>query len=140
MIIFLKNIPPETKKYEIASFINEVINDCYLDNVKTTVSIENIETFTIQEVESNAFDKYGLVKIYPKEVGKRVIKKLNGTIFKQNHIVVREYVNRSASNDRRNVSQGTIDFNEQRTLDRRREPIMNSWQKYPILVHSVHSI
>jgi len=141
MIIFLKNIPPETKKYEIASFIDRVINDCFLGKVDTKVSIENIETFTIQEVDSNSVDKYGLVRVFPKEVGKRVIKKLDGTFFKKNRITVREYFNRSAHNDPRHVRPGTItNFHEQRTSDRRRMPMMNSWQKDPILVHSVSSM
>lgn len=141
MIIFLKNIPPETKKYEIASFIDRVINDCFLGKVDAKVSIEDIETFTIQEVDSNALDKYGLVRISPKEVGKRVIKKLDGTFFKRKRITVREYFNRSVQNDPRNMRPGTtIDFNEQRASDRRRIPLMNSWQMNPILVHSVRAI
>jgi len=141
MIIFFKNIPPETKKYEIARFIDRVINDCFLNKVDTKVSIEDIETFTIQEVDSNVVDKYGLVRVFPKEVGKRVIKKLDGTFFKKKRITVREYFNRSVLNDPRNMRPGArIDFNEQRTSDRRRIPLMNSWQKDPILVHSASAI
>lgn len=141
MIIFLKNIPPETHKYEIANFINRVINDCFLGKVYTKISIEDIETFTIQEVDSQALEKHGLVRVFPKEVGKRIIKRLNGTFFKQRCITVREYFNRSADNDLRRMCPITIiDFNEHRTSDRRRMRLMNSWQKGLILVHAVPAV
>ena len=137
MIIFLRNIPLETKKFEIANFINKVFNDCFLDRSSTKVSIGDIETLSIQDVDSNLLEKHGLVRVFPNEVGKRVIKKLDGTIFKQKPITVREYVNRSAQNDPRDTDPGTvIEFQERRTSDRRRSPLLNSWQKDPILVHS----
>jgi len=141
MIIFIRNIPPETKKYEIAGFIDRVFNKCFLDRPSTIIKIEYIEILSIQNVDSNTLEKHGLVRIFPKEVGKRAIKRLDGTIFKGNHVTVREYVNRSAHNDPRNKLPGTtIDLKERRASDRRREPLMNSWQKDPILVHGVHAI
>lgn len=141
MIIFLKNIPPDTKKYEIASFIDNVFNDCFLDHRSSTkISIEDIEILSIQDIDSEKLEKHGLVRVFPKEVGKRVIKRLDGAFFKRKRITVREYVNRSASNDPRNNSpNAAMDFNERRISDRRRIPLMNSWQKDPILVHGVRA-
>jgi len=137
MIIFLSNIPIDTKKFEIASFINKVFNDCFLDKSSTNVSIGDIETLSIQDVDSNSLEKHGLVRVFPNEVGKRLIKRLDGTIFKQKPITVREFVNRSTQNDPRNTDPSSvIEFKERRTSDRRRSPLMNSWQKDPILVHS----
>jgi hypothetical protein len=141
MIIFLRDIPSETKKYEIASFIDRVFNDCFLDKSNAKISVEDIEILSIQDIDSNVLEKHGLVRVFPKEVGKRVIKRLDGTIFKQKRITVREYVNRSAANDPRNNNPGTaIDFQDRRIADRRRKPLMNSWQKDPILVHTMHAI
>ena len=137
MIIFLRNIPLETKKFEIAGFINKVINDCFLDRSSIKVSIGDVETLSIQDIDSNSLEMHGLVRVFPNEVGKRVIKKLDGTIFKQKPITVREYVNRSAQNDPRNTDTGSeIEFQDRRKSDRRRSHLMNSWQKDPILVHS----
>lgn len=137
MIIFLRNIPLETKKFEIANFINKVFTDCFLDRSSTKVSIGDIETLSIQDVDLNRIEKHGLVRVLPNEVGKRVIKKLDGAIFKQKPITVREYVNRSTRNDHRDTDPGAkIEFQERRTSDRRRSPLLNSWQKDPILVHS----
>ena len=136
MIIFLSNIPPETKKYEIASFINRVFKECLLDDRSSgAISIADIEFLSILDVNSNTLEKHGLIRIFPKEVGKRVIKKLDGTAFKQKLIIVREYFNRSAQNDPRNTNTTTeIDLKERRTSDRRRIPLTHSWQNNPILV------
>lgn len=136
MIIFLRNIPPETKKYEIASFINRAFNECLLDDRSIgAISIADVEFLSILNVNSNTLEKHGLVRIFPKEVGKRIIKKLEGTVFKQKPITVREYFNRSAQNDPRNTNTATeIDLKERRTSDRRRIPLTHSWQNNPILV------
>jgi len=142
MIIFLRNIPLKTKKYEIAGFIERVYNHCFLGRPSTKISIADIEILSIQDVDSNTLEKHGLVRVSPKEVAKRVIKKLDGTSLKGTHVTVREYINRSVHNDPRNelLPDTTKDFKERRASDRRRKPLINSWQKAPILVHGVHVI
>jgi len=120
MIIFLRDIPPETKKFEIATFINEV----FADKSSTHIPIADVEFLSLQDVDSNPLETHGLVRILSKDVGKKVIKALNGTIFKERRITVCEYVIRSVSNDPRNKHPGIIiDFKEQRALDRRRKNI-----------------
>jgi hypothetical protein len=142
MIIFLRNIPLKTKKYEIANFIGKAFNHCFLGRPGTKISIEDIEILSIQDIDSNTLEKHGLARVLPKEVAKRVIKKLDGTIFKGIPVTVREYINRSAHNDPRNELHldTTIKIKERRASDRRRDPLMNSWQKEPLLVHRVHLI
>ena len=141
MIIFLRNIPPETKKYEIASFIDRVFKKCFPDMPSTAILLEDIEILSIQDVDSNTLEKHGLVRVSPTEVAIRVIKMLDGTVFKGTHVTVREYINRSAQNDPRNAYPNTeINFKERRISDRRRSPLMNSWQKDPILVHTALAI
>lgn len=137
MIIFLRNIPLDTKKYELASFITPVFSNCFLGRPTTHISVEDIEILSIHDVDSNVLEKHGLVRVFPNEVGKRLIKHLDGRFFKQKSIKVREYVIRSASNDPRNNAAGTpVGFDDRRVGDRRRTPLMNSWQKDPILVHN----
>jgi hypothetical protein len=78
-----------------------------------------------------------LVRIFPKEVARRVIKRIDGALFKNTPISAREYVNRSSSNDPRSSNPNqSYAFLERRVGDRRRKPLMNSWQKDPILVHA----
>jgi hypothetical protein len=81
MLIFLRSIPPETKKYEIASFINRVINNSSLYGQVANILTEEIEILLIQYANLNTFEKHGLVRLSSEEVGKTVIKWLDGTIF-----------------------------------------------------------
>jgi len=138
MIIFLRNIPSETQKYEIASFIYRPYNDHYLNKPSANISLEDIKFLSILDVNSNTLEKHALVNVFPNEAGKSVIKKLNGIIFKGKYIEIREYVNRSMNNDPRNElsADATINYKEQRVSDRRRQPLVNSWQNDPILVHA----
>ncbi len=137
MIIFLRNIHPDTKKYEIANFINPVFNDCFLDKSTAPISIEDIEILSILDVSSNRIEKHGLVRVFPNEVAHRLIKRLDGTLFKDKPITVREYVNRSAKKDPRNeATSDTANYTNRRVADRRRIPLVNSWQKDPVLVQS----
>lgn len=131
MIIFLRNIPINTKKYEIATFIEPVFNDCFLGRATTKISI--------QDIDSDTLEKHALVRVFPTEVAKRVLKRIDGAFFKNAPISAREYINRSSSNDPRNsaISQSIAVLHDRRVSDRRRKPLMNSWQKDPILVHAV---
>lgn len=139
MIIFLRNIPLDTKKYEIASFIEPIFNDCFLDKATTTVSLQDIEILSIQDIDSTVMEKHALIKILPDAVGKRLIKRIDGAVFKNAPVSAREYVNRSPSNDPRNsaLNEATTLLDRRIILDRRRKPLLNSWQKHPILVHAV---
>jgi hypothetical protein len=137
MIIFLRNIPINTKKYEIAAFIEPVFFDCFLGKSTAKVSIQDIEVLSLKDVNSETLEKHALVNIFPAEVASRVIKRIDGALFKNTPISAREYVNRSTRNDPRNSSVNkSIDILERRVADRRRTPLMNSWQKDPILVYS----
>lgn len=126
MIIFLISIPPETKKYEIANFVNKAVNNCSLYGRPITVAnistedIDIIDILSIQNDDLNVSESHGLVRIFPDNVGEMVIKKLDGTIFKGKHITVRKYVIRSKHNDPRYKHPINIEFKEQRTSDRRR--------------------
>ncbi|WP_024298301.1 hypothetical protein [Methylomicrobium lacus] len=137
MIIFLRNIPIDTKKYEIASFIEPVFNDCFLVKATTRVSLQDIEILAIKDIDSDVIEKHALIRIVPEEVAKRVIKHIDGTVFKNTPVSAREYINRSSTNDpRHSALNEAAELLDRRLSDRRRKPLLNSWQKYPILVHT----
>lgn len=137
MIIFLRNIPLDTKKFELVGFLTPIFGKCFLGDPTTNISVEDIDFLSIQDVDSNAMEKHGLVRVFPNEVGKRLIKNLDGKFFKQQPVAAREYVIRSASNDPRNHSkEPPAGMTDRRIADRRRPHIMNSWQNNPILVHT----
>ena len=120
MIIFIKNIPLETKSEEIAGFIN---------SSGIPISIEDIVIFSMPDVDTRPLERYGLVWVSPKEAGARVIKRLNGSLFKGQPVTVREYIVRSADNDpRKNNPDNAVNFKEQRISDRRRKSLIIPWQ------------
>ena len=137
MIIFLRNIPLDTKKFELAGFLKPIFNKCFLSDSTSDISVEDIDFLSIQDVDSNVTEKHGLVRVFPNEVGKRLIKNLDGKLFKQQPVFAREYVIRSTQNDpRNNAKEPPAGIIEHRIGDRRRSHIMNSWQNNPILVHT----
>lgn len=136
MIIFLSNIPINTKKYEIATFIEPLFIDCFFGKSISQVSVQDVEFLSIQDMDSDALEMHALVRVFPKEVAHRLIKRIDGRTFKNTPIRAREYVNRSSSNDPRNSgNRESRVFLDRRISDRRRKPLLNSWQKNPILVH-----
>jgi len=138
MLIFLRNIPPETKKYEIASFINRVINYCFLSDHVANILTEEIEILLIQYANSDTSETHGLFRISPVGVGKPLIKRLDGKIFKGKHIAASEYFIRFGCNDPRNKHPGTlIYFNEQRVSDRRRGIKSTMFQSCKLLAGSL---
>ena len=102
MLILLRNIPPETKKYEIASFIDRIINNCSLSGQVANILTEDIEILLIQYANSDTSETHGLFSISPVGVGKPLIKRLDGKIFKGKHIAASEYFIRFGCNDPRN--------------------------------------
>jgi hypothetical protein len=138
MIIFLRNIPINTRKYEIAAFIEPIFYDSFLGKSAIKVSVQDIAILSLKDVDSETLEKHALVRIIPAAVARRMIKRLNGVLFKNSLIWAREYINRSTLNDPRNsTGMKSIGLLDRRVADRRRRPVMNSWQKDPILVHSV---
>jgi len=138
MIIFFRNIPINTKKYEIAAFIEPAFNGSFLVRSRTKISVQDIEILSIQDIDSNEQERHALVQVYPDEVARRLIKHIDGAVFKNTPVSAREYVNRSSLNDSRNSGPSTAaEILNRRVVDRRRKPLMNSWQKDPILVHTV---
>jgi len=128
------------KKYEIAAFIEPVFNDCFLAGTSAGISVQDIEILSIQDVDSNELERHALVRVYPNEVARRLLKRIDGAVFKNTRVSAREYVNRSFLNDCRNrAPSSAAETRDHRIVDRRRKPLLNSWQKDPILVHTVRA-
>ena len=56
MIIFIKNIPFETQRYEIARFIGRIFHDCFIEKPTAKISLEDIKILSIQDVGSNTIE------------------------------------------------------------------------------------
>jgi RNA recognition motif-containing protein len=119
MIIFIKDIPPETNKDDIADFIK---------SSSVQIKVEDIIIFSSDGDPARPDGQHGLVWVSPSEAGERAIKRLNGLAINGVDVTVREYVNRSADNDPRSKSPGmAIAFKDRRLGDRRRKSLVVPW-------------
>ena len=118
MIVFLRRIPANIKKYEIAAFLEPALKGGLFAK---NGYIEEIKILTHRDKQKNTLEYHGLVRIEPEAAAERVIKKLNGKPINGKHIVVREYFSRNWHNDPRlSRSHPNITFPDRRKADRRR--------------------
>ena len=68
---------------------------------------------------------YAFVTVTTDRIGKKAIKKLNGTMLKGKPVLVREFVTRASSNDRRSLSwrMKPWKFFNRRHIDRRKKRV-----------------
>lgn len=128
MNVLFKNIPIGISGYELARFIESEFN---VDSVegKLAVTVCCIEIMERQDHFCHPVEQYGIVRISPPELAKKVIRQLDGCCFNKLKLTVREYLNRSAVNDPRN---NLIDMPEvimeKRVNDRRQHSLIYSRQ------------
>ena len=128
MNVLFKNIPIGISGYELARFIESEFN---VDSVegKLAVTVCCIEIMERQDHFCHPVEQYGIVRISPPELAKKVIRQLDGCCFNKLKLTVREYLNRSAVNDPRN---NLIDMPEvimeKRVNDRRKHSLIYSRQ------------
>ncbi len=127
MNIFIQNIPSGIHKYELSKFIESIFNARLMGHGRLFVPIADVE---IMQLQSNAGDsvlQYGLVRICPPELAKRVIKQIDGSVFKMAKLSVREFFDRTSKNDPRlkNLDAPAV-IKEQRVKDRRIHSLVNS--------------
>ena len=121
MIIFLKNIPVQTKHSDIAAFIKPAMK-AGLFGKKGVV--ENIKVLQLKDARTNISEYHGLVTMQPDSAAKKVIKRLNRKKFLNKYIAVEEYQRRDWHNDPRlNDMELASKPSELRIADRRRRSI-----------------
>jgi hypothetical protein len=119
MDILFKNIPLRISAYELASFIESSFNGKGTNDA-LNISVNSIEMMEIQDNFTHPIEKFGIVRGFPSDIAKKVIKELDGCVLNQFQMTVREYFNRSTENDPRlNSIDSTDDFSEKREQDRR---------------------
>lgn len=119
MIIILKNIPANTEDEQIEDFIQPALNGGFLSK---NGYIEDILILALNDRKTHRVEYYGLVRITPDSVAKRVIKKLNRKKISGKHINVSDYRIRHWQNDPR-INRAKIDkLLDKRRGERRRGP------------------
>lgn len=122
MIIFIRAIPELTKKSDLLAFVSpRLVNKLRFINGR----VLNIEILVLQDSKIKFVEYHGLVTVDSEKAGRLAIKKLNGTLFKGKRVIVREYVERSWKNDRRENHANKFDppflATGKRRGDRRRD-------------------
>ncbi len=125
MYLLFKNIPIGTKDYELADFITYHFNP--IDKEKLSISAAGIEILERQDNYSHPVEQFGLLRVVPDNMAKTIISELNNCFFNDIQITVREYFDRSISNDPRinsNVLMKSVI--EQRKKERRNHTLIYS--------------
>lgn len=120
MIIFIRGISERTKKSDLAAFVSTTLtNRLRLISGKVIKS----EVLILQDKRTKLLEFHGLVHVDSVRAGQYAITKLNGTLFQGKRVVVREYIERSWKNDRRENHAAIVDpiGKGNRRGDRRRQ-------------------
>jgi len=126
MNILFKSIPNGIKKYELAKFIESTFNAGNFNRENLYVPIGDINIWQTEGCDTDSLEQLGVVRLCPPEMAKKVIKKLDGCLFKKSRVKVREFFARSTNNDPRLKNLEIPDvFKEQRLEDRRQHSLVN---------------
>lgn len=129
MIILFKNIPIGTSAHQLASFVEGSFNTCSSETNKLSLSVCCIEILERQDHFCHPIEQYGIIRVAPPSLAKKVIKQLDGCLFDKLTVTVREYFIRSKINDPRLNLIDTHDAHlEQRIKDRREHSLIYSRQ------------
>ncbi|MDT8425371.1 MAG: RNA-binding protein [Methyloprofundus sp.] len=118
MIIFLRNIPENTKHSDIIAFVEPAIKKRWFQKKGEIVSVKVMQ---LNDPRAGTTEFHGLVTIEPDKVGAKVIRRLNRKLFLAKHIAVHEYHRRNWHNDPR--LERTSNVQERRKADRRRKDL-----------------
>lgn len=120
MILFIPNIPANTKGAELYNFVDSALQSGIIFHSRLG-KIAKLEELCIRDKATDHIEYHGLVYVDTYKAGSSAIKKLYGKIFDNTEIKVREYVTRMQENDRR-LSQGETppDILDRRLAERRR--------------------
>ncbi|MCK4842498.1 MAG: hypothetical protein KAT04_11570 [Methylococcales bacterium] len=121
MNVLFKNIPIGIGSVELIKFIDLEFKNCDFERGDWSVSESAIEMLEKQDSFTRPIEQFSLVRINPPLVAKIIIQKLNGCYFNELQITVREYSNRSISNDSRHRGLDILNnFVDRRIQDRRK--------------------
>jgi len=129
MNILFKNIPIGTTGYDLADFVESEFNLHSTEEKKLSVAVCCIEMLERQDHFCHPIEQYGIVRVSPSNLAKKVIRQLDGCFFNKVKITVREYFIRSKINDPRlNLIDTPEVILEKRVQDRREHTLIYSRQ------------
>lgn len=108
MEVYIGNIPDGIDDYDLRKFLS-------LTGERVSFKIMS------RDGGHNKAHIYGIASFDSEKLARQVIKRYNGMVFKDKHIVVKGFTHRNYSNERRALNWRQADWNkrERRHLDRR---------------------
>jgi len=116
MIIFLRNIPANTKHSDIIAFVERALKKRWFQKKGEIVDLK-VRQLKDPRAEDSEF--HGVVAIEPDKAGTKAIQMLNRKKFLDKYIAVHEYHRRDWHNDPRLERMSSA--RERRKADRRRK-------------------
>lgn len=98
MKLFFNGIPSQTKSKELFDLVLDAGSYWFVRPRRRNILA--CEVLIITDPKANVISHHGLVSVNNEPFGRRIIKKLNGTVFKQTQIQVREYAHRVPGDQR----------------------------------------
>ncbi|RLA21783.1 MAG: hypothetical protein DRQ62_09015 [Gammaproteobacteria bacterium] len=119
MLVFFRNIPAQTKRSDLIEHVESAIKAPWF---RKKGSIESVKVIHLKDHHAKASEYHCVMTIEPEVAARRVIKRLNKSVFLGRHIIVREYQRRIWQNDPRiNYKLDDLEIINKRMADRRRK-------------------
>ena len=115
MKVFFRNIPEHTKPNELARFVTPFLKKSFINPFKAKGQVIRHNVVAQTDREKNVVRHHGLVTIEPDAAGARMLKRIRRMPFNGRKIIIREFVDRTYENDRRNY-QSKLKVHPQRDL------------------------
>lgn len=121
MIIFLRDIPVNTRLRDLYEFVSPVLNRFLFFR---SGHVKKVSILSLKDNLTKSKEIHGLIHLDSDESGQRAIKHLQNKLLKKRTVQVREYFQRDWHNDRRqNHGQISQEIINQRIQDRRRSSL-----------------
>ena len=132
MIIFLRNIPVNTRYKDITNFIEPALKGGLFSRPG---KITKVEILPMKDIRFKSEEFHALVTVEPDSAGYRALKILKGKRFKDKLILVRQFIHRNWRNDmRQNHQPLPLGVPDKRLFDRRRGKRLERIQEYSLRI------
>lgn len=123
--IFIRNISVDTKPSDLSVFFTPFLKRSIINPFRPKGKIVNQHIVAQKDREENIVRYHGLVIIESEKAGERILKRIRRTPFMGRKVIIREFMDRTWVNDRRNqqFQQKISPNNERRLIERRQHSL-----------------
>lgn len=101
MLVLLQNIPNGLKIFELEDFIHKKLNQQAMGHQSFHIAASDIEILDLTDGEKILPQQVALLKVFPENLGKHFVRKMDGLMLKGHAIKAKPFIRRDPRNDRR---------------------------------------